>query len=664
MRVTRYTPRTTTRPFNKIFESYGDVLTKLFDERADVDPNSTYVAMPTSQQELIDFALSGSQEVGLLVGDIGIGKSSVLKYLREVVWPSQSCVAIFKDFSEDSESIHFPKKFYKLSAESQKQHAVILANAKIVSMVKGAISPWLWSDIQSNPTGFLSFLDAFYPEYVPDEARLSPGEPLKVISTIQRKSKRKFFLATFHYYIHANDIRHVKFVVDNLDDKEVLLLSAVVDLAAHLARGIKRFNEKEISKEKNAPLRWMTVIVACRPNTAQSLQSSKGNGSGWHGFHEIVIGQPCSLSEAVKKRYENDVKGKMFPGESDRKLRFTLGDKPWTISNRDSFFAGLCDAFQNAGQANQIVALSNNNMAKAMTYVLEVARNIHFVKDEDLVVAVMPNTSNDTFQFARDAFTRTSVLRALAYGNQGDVKPHYPIDFTPVVNLIESKRIPFGGSTFKLRVIAMFSTLESSGNKSTQISVGDICKMGEQFFGVDTDIAMSVVDELCEQGVLGNSRFVGLPSVVGTDCALSLLPRGELLWRLLSEDSILLQCYRDDCELDRTIEWKGRRFHYSDRPTQELLIEEVGTELIWMVRQLWVKEVEELESVASRGQYSELVRLCGIESMSGRLLKAVSNSMKRFFSRYPGFAAQSLQSATDDLAIEIDLASKRWTEQK
>jgi hypothetical protein len=50
--------------------------------------------------------------------------------------------------------------------------------------------------------------------------------------------------------------------------------------------------------------------------------------------------------------------------------------------------------------------------------------------------------------------------------------------------------------------------------------------------------------------------------------------------------------------------------------------------------------------------------------MSGRLLKAVSNSMKRFFSRYPGFAAQSLQSATDDLAIEIDLASKRWTEQK
>ena len=91
-----------------------------------------------------------------------------------------------------------------------------------------------------------------------------------------------------------------------------------------------------------------------------------------------------------------------------------------------------------------------------MAAVMDVTRNRHLVKDEALLAAALPNDPKGFLRFAKDAFTRTTVLRSLAYGNQGTMKPVYPIDHTPVVNVLHSPILPFGRSTFKPRVIGMF----------------------------------------------------------------------------------------------------------------------------------------------------------------------------------------------------------------
>src|SRR5580700_11297790 len=106
MRVTRTTPREDTPPYNSIFESYGDILHLLFESRQDVElesTNSQYVSMPEPQQGITDFARSGSSEICLVVGSIGIGKTSVIRHLVGTVWPNMGCLVLHHDFRAESE---------------------------------------------------------------------------------------------------------------------------------------------------------------------------------------------------------------------------------------------------------------------------------------------------------------------------------------------------------------------------------------------------------------------------------------------------------------------------------------------------------------------------------------------------------------------------------
>lgn len=671
MKITRGTPKANTPPYNDIFNAFGDFLTTVLDGRLEVDLDNTYVQMPGPQKEISDFALSPNKSIGLLVGSIGIGKTSVLTYIHEKMWSQLGCKVFPLDFSVKSENVNLGEEFYELDDSSQRQRALLLAEDKIKQLIKRKIGSWVQEDIKKDPQSIYEFFEQYFPEYVPDEALLFPNKPHEMLQLIQKNYGSQFLTTCFYYYIHTHDIRHIKFVYDNLDDKEILLTRAVIELSAHLVQGVKNFNEKERELDPQLPSRWMTCIAACRPDTAEAIQyGDDRSGKDWYAYREIQIVEPCSLSEAIIKRYR---KFHNLNGESDTdqaEVAFSLGnsflgEKRWTIKNRDTFFEKIFNAFTLSGQSAQVVELCNYNVASSMKSVLEVLRNQHFFKDEDLLVTAMSKTKSEFKKSATDTFTGTTVIRSLAYGNQGNTKPVYPILHTPVVNLLHSKHLDYGRSTFKPRVISMFmnNIVENSPFKS-QISLECLINLGVQYLGISFDTAEAVIDEMYEQGLIVNVRLMKKPSVVGMDCPLSLTPRAALLWRLLSEDSILLQCYRDDSELDESLEWKGKKANFINRPTLEMPIEEVGRELMWMVRQFWLREEEEINSLADSSRYHEFRSICGTETITERLLHGLENSRKRFYNQYgnleKNIESQFLESANSELSNIIDKKKKEW----
>lgn len=273
--------------------------------------------------------------------------------------------------------------------------------------------------------------------------------------------------------------------------------------------------------------------------------------------------------------------------------------------------------------------LNNNSVAFSIKQMGVIVRNIHFVEPKKLFsqAFVVPSTEDTV-----TPFTSTTVVRALAYGNQGRNIPIYPVNESPVVNLLESEKLPFGASTFKARVVqALIGRNGNSSPEKTEISVNDFLNFGDRYFELTKDRATSVLDELYAEGVIGHRRSLEAPSKVGPDCSLYLQPRGRLLWQLLGENSILLQCYRDSCFLDEDFVWDGQRAPYNDVATLRLPLEIVPEQLLWMIRQFWKGEESEMNIISGKSYYSEFKEIFGSQLITERLLASLESSVSRFY---------------------------------
>ncbi|MFL5328659.1 MAG: hypothetical protein ACJ8C4_07065 [Gemmataceae bacterium] len=643
MRVTRTTPPYEQGPYNSIFEAYRDFLDVIFQPRL---PHSkeTYVPMKDAETAIIDYASSGAIGVGLISGMIGVGKTSVINHLCEEVWKPQSCLVVSRDYSDVSFAPKLQSDYYTLEHAAQRFRATNIAHLLINELLKGEVfrrdnesnpdeDSWYDRVVMANPAPVRHFIIENYPHKVPSCALSRNLTDTEFLHALSKEDFDTHLRILFVYKLKVDNIDHVKIVLDNLDDKDLVLVACMVEHLAHLGVFIEKFSARERKFRTDAPIRRLTPLVCCRPATADAIQNDlkTRNGGGWYACREIHVPLPCSLSTALGMRVRH-----FFANAAKHRFRIIVGGHEWTVVERETFLKGLIEAFQESQQEGELVALCNFNLADCMKATMDVLKNVHFCQTDQLVRRYYDKNVQPTRTDFRELFTPTTVIRALAYGNQGKVpQPVYPIGGTRIVNVINSKHARLGESTLKIRLINLFSRLATTSHMSPEciyISLAQINEWGKQFFALSPEVTTALIDEMYTEGLLGNCRTFLMPSKVGELCTLNVTPRGLLLWRHLGQNSVLLECYRDEVELCDELKFKGRSPSWKDIATLESNWEDRLIEIGWMVTQMWLGERKETDNIVSRGSFSAFKSVFGPTLMSRHVKNGVDSSRRRFYS--------------------------------
>ena len=207
------------------------------------------------------------------------------------------------------------------------------------------------------------------------------------------------------------------------------------------------------------------------------------------------------------------------------------------------------------GHEKTILSLCNLSVTEALDATIEVIRNKTYI-DLDRVIADV-FVGNDRLPAG---VPRTAIIRIFAYGNQSSV-PIYPVKETLIPNILHSKKEE--SSLFKARLIQFLCNGKSSltGNFDLN-SANEICKWGDHFYGLNDDSVFLLLNELYNERLIDTYRGKA-PSKTRDDCYVKNTVRADLLWNLLSQSSILLECYRDDIPIDDTNK-------FSETPTNSL----------------------------------------------------------------------------------------------
>lgn len=657
MRVIRKTSDRENRPFNGLFEAYAHILEKMTEQRSFDEDATTYVPMTSIENELKEFALSGSTDIALLVGSIGIGKTRVVKYLSDVIWGSMNCLVVHNDLRIAAESIRLPHDFYERDDNDQWLHAAKIAHRRVNEMLQERFGADVTGWNRANPDEFVDFMQQFYPGKMPTSALVGASSPREVLHEIESQYPEEFPRFCFYYFLRKKNIQHVKFIIDNVDDKDATLIKAFGDILAHLTLGVKDFSRREREQDEAAPDRHLTAVMSCRPYTADLFNNE------WFGTSKIEISQPCSLAQLLRKLYDNLMSTDPELGGKGKPATLNVNQMRWQASDRDRLFGKLLESFEKSGRSEEIVRLCNNNMAEAKKAFLQVVRNKHFVREQEYFAAVRETNTSKQQEIVGSVFTSTTVVCALAYGNQGIWDPVYPIASSPVVNLLEGKQSRFGHTLIKPRVLSMFLDKEHAFDSRPEISIARVSELASRFFDFDDQQISQLIDEMFADGLLANPRVVETPSKLGPKCTLVATPRAHYLWSLLRESSVLAECYRDDIWLDEELVWKGKRVQWNNHPTRTLTVENRLDALFWIVVECWNVEERELDSVSNKGNLAAFVDSFGPDLITELLLDGIDNSLRGFYRKYlqrDSFAIDSAEAKFAEIRQDISDSKSRW----
>ena len=655
MRISQATGRQHRPPYNAVYVSFQPEFDKLFEERHFVsveDGNLTYVEMPQAELEIKSFAEAKTWDIGLVVGDTGIGKTSVLRRIIHNEWSSMDCMVLAADLSTKKFAADYPRNFVKLAEADRFVVAAGAAQGILSSLIKDALDDFLTSCAEE----FLKFISMHRKGLLPAETLFRKRKAETTLSAIAKKHPHDILQLGLYFYAAKNDIRHLKVIIDNVDDKDRYLISELCDSLGHLQQLVRELSQAERGRDTQKPIRIVTPIIACRPATAAALiRLQESPSGGVHGLHELRISEPCDIGKALVKRYEHLFAILSVSHRRSREVTIGHNAAIWQIRDRDDFFAQLCKILDAENHAKRVLELCNNNVAHAMRELLNVLRNNRFLDLAALLGQILGKGASD-----QPPINWPRLVRALAYGNQGSTSPVYPVENTCVVNILAGRYAGFGDTTLKPRIIGLYTHTEAQQGRTILNTLQTLCDYAARWFNITEEDALATIDEMHLEGLLLHSDGAAMPSDIGPSCEMRLSPRAKCLWAELERNDILLGCYRDDLDLDEDLRWRGRQCVWDAKPTTRLSLEGVARELVWLVRQMWQGECSELDVIAAKGEYRTFCRAFGSKTVTERVVKALSKSRYALYENIEGFDYEEFPKHISEIDEEVHARSQLW----
>lgn len=647
MLINELGPRPASPPYNQIFQHFGVELNKLCEERESVN-KSTYVEMPAAEKEICDFTRSNSSNIGVIVGPKGIGKTSVLGHLKEQIWPKESCAVIPLDLK----SVSFSEE---LSKNDETTDAKLLATLATRQHLQKEIDSWVQETINEHqdlfqPCMIVAEIKKYGRSLISPEFWIGTVDPEKIYEDVARKHGDKLRQLMFFIALRLAGYKHVKIIVDNLDDKDWRIVMGFAEALAHLSAYIDDISQREKNADDSVHELRLTPIIACRPVTYWRFNEERARYcSDWYGIQAIRIDSPSNLATVLRRRYDHYIAGTKLNVQVD------IGTKPYELEDRDRIFRRLCTRLDEARQADLILQLSNQDMADAMSATLDVFRNRHFVDDKCLVRILTASEPKRSEQFAKGVLSRSIVFRCLAYGNQSSDVPYYPIEKTQVPNIICDQHSTLGSSEKSLLKPSIISLLLTRRQRKYSYgrltAVKDIEKFGEQFLNVDKESVLNVLDEMYNDKLISHPQAQSLPSE-SLDCEVECTPRVMCLWEGIQQGSLLIQAYRESTELpdpiyylDKKHSWHQNPAYYSSSPHPGVLID-----MCMMAYAIWQVESPLLTKLQDQNNLREYFLKVGNEFLSERIVQGVVAGLNSFWKHEPSIDQASILNAEEILS--------------
>lgn len=681
-------------PFNGIHEAYGPAFWNLLFQPRSVPTADEFVDMPEVQRSIADFARSMTNELCLIVGRRGVGKTSVLLHMQNTTWKSAQCQVVYECFRD--ESLPPPPGYSKWDDKRQRLYWVRLADEHVTRILrKNTPAGIVDIDSQSSLWSFFRFLNEYFPSA--SDYSLSQTTSLerfqKLFSRLADDKKRRQFgdsqysldRLLFSYSVVNNRYRHVKFIVDNLDDKHKGFIAALIEKLSHLQDSVRQL--KVALTDQEAPFSVvLTPFVSVRPLTASALDEfrdseHKGFGAGWNAIRRIDIDSPASLCDIVLKRYDNITSSREFGELADIDVDKSRVDNSltvhmprssvrWEFSCRHEFMRGLLKIVTSSSQDLELSQLCNNDMSQAIPSLGNVLKNRFFLLESDVIAAIENPHAGDAVKRARAAVSRVAILKCLAYGNQGNLTPYYPIHRTRVANLLSGRVAPFAHTMAKCKAILALN--EYGRDNRTGMPQADLCSALRTWTRLSGSQVIDLLDELWRQGLIESDVWEKRPSLsvaINENSLLSLTPRADALLYHLRNDTVLLLCYRDEVELLDTLEWKVSphrpewfvspnwftkgSFQFGSKHKAEEL-----RDVFCMIEQIFCVEASEVldcirrqENGAPHGDYT---RLFGTYLVTDLVLDSLENSLKRFYVDFFGVDLKQWRTLVGKMKEYVD----------
>ena len=638
MRINKGLTKTDSPPYNAVFEAHRKFFEDICSGR--MPPNAdVYVPMPNVEHEVRTFTKTDTPSVGIIIGEIGIGKSSVLKHFRDTDWARSDTLCIFADLNQ--KTIDLPST-YGMYTDEQKRHAALVADLRLLTgKIHAAIRPRLRLDSDEIVPRLREFIEKENFEHIHKDSLFSDKSDRDILGRCQRRHPHQFAKMALKFSVKHLGLKHVIFVVDNTDNYDRFVIDGFIKSLGPAERCVESINAwPKIDAN-------VTTLIACRPVTYAMLKE-EGQRSllASHGEWPIRIDSPCSLTELLRLIY---VKGGYEACSED--IQFvSRNDIAWTVDKRNEFLHKLCHHLERDGHSDRIIELCNRNVADAKCALLEVLRN-RFSFDFDRVLGCLAD-----HDFRSQSETRLpwpDIVKCLAFGNPSE-SPVYPIRNSRIPNVLSSAVAPFPETMVKPRIIGLLAEAERSERALVSQTGHDLRRLLEHWFDKSQFDTCSLFEELYSQGLL--TTHLGSPPsrVDAKTVPLVATPRGILLWDQLKSYSVLLECFRDDLELDEEHNWDAS-------PTYEMRRDPTTREVIWLCEQAWRGERNELSVLLRDRDYDEFVRVFGARTIAECLLSGVQTLFLRYHQDIVRrWKADGLQDHLDNLAKSIKAQKKVW----
>jgi hypothetical protein len=608
--------------------------------------------MEEIEEDILGFLHSRTSEYLFLVGDIGIGKSSIISYLFRRDKPViQDSIVFFINVNARDVSLKLPIGYSTKAPSEQCEIAFEEANKFLHKYILSRINTTF--KLRDNKEYIFDICEKENPEFIIENNAYTKMDLDIVLDKFRVEYPEAHTRVCLKALLRKMGYKHVIVIIDNCDQKDSFLIEGFVERLGSFAECVRNLNTNVDEEDQVC----FTPIISCRPSTYWNLRyNSERNSVGIFGEKKIQIETPCAVSHIIEHRYKKE---KFSSRINENELRSKNGII-WNSKRLESFLLRFCHRLKNDGHGEFIATLCNNDIASALRATVDVISNKPFINldrilAEELSKGRTPNDIQDYINQEKEAtqagIPRSAVIRALAMGSPTGI-PYYPIVDTKISNVLHSRVTPFGKTCIGLWLLKFLATREPVSTFGIEFT--EVVNTFHNLLEFDNELTRNGLMQMLKQGLITTNRGKKFPPI-DEDELIIITPKGNLHWEILAKNSVLLECLRDDLPLPSHF---GNRNKLRFGRIDEF---ELYKELIMICDEYWRCECKEMDRISRDGKYDDLLYFIGDGVITRHLMRGVENSYNLYFkSRFSDDQCEEVTNHFGNLNFSILAWTRLW----
>jgi hypothetical protein len=549
-------------------------------------PNDWYVPCPDYEKELLDLCASPIDHMEFLVGNTGIGKSSILRH----VFAGTDNVEI----NGDRLVIPFYCNNRNVFSAQDNSSAIAGQMGAAIEKIKGHFN------IAVDEAALVTFIAEHKAELLFQLAMRDSPSAAEQLEALRQAKPFSYLSERIKYLAQVSPLRKIVIVVDDIETIEADPEHGKMfhDFLNQIA-GLHKCFENVIDRQY-----VVTTIIACRPITESLIRRAEWQSA--YGFNSTVrLSQSIPLDDLFEARFKSALK---ILQEED------YGGTP-SFERAKEVLASICEAISDH-HGKTLSALHNYNVRACLRSLHDIIRNRRWFQRNANITSAFEVSHNDY------SFTEATVFRCLALGN-GETYPRK--SGTPIANIFYN----FREARFDLALIYMLLFVRniSNGDDAEPYDRTKLHRDIGRIFHPDVpqDIFSDLLDFAISKHLLERAfrQVGGLPTEV-----LSIRPCVTEIWLGLERASIFVEFFRDDTFLHD--EYAGQM-----TPTSLLQGDDLFMSILKFGKAVARQERDLITSCADRHVLDHLRNGIGDILVSRQVSKGIRQSAFKYFRGSP-----------------------------